>query len=139
MEEQTNKSLEEKLKQLPYQHLLDKHKIAKDNLKPHTKQLITDLNKTITLIINASKRTGEIRITEKNKQKIDTYDRYICDGIFEYLDEEEEKLNSADTPPISNEPEIKEPTITEPEIKEEKEESPPRKKIKMGLGFWDWK
>jgi len=137
MEEQTNKSLEEKLKQLPYQHLLDKHKIAKDNLKPHTKQLITDLNKIITLIINASKKTGEIRITEKNKQKIDTYDRYICDGIFEYLDEEEEKLNStsADTPPISKEPENKEPENKEPENKEE----PPRKKIKMGLGFWDWK
>jgi dsDNA-binding SOS-regulon protein len=37
------------------------------------------------MIVNKS-RNGRINMTPATKSKIDTYDRYICDGIFEYLE-----------------------------------------------------
>jgi hypothetical protein len=44
-----------------------------------------DLDKTITFLINKSK-DGKVNITPAVQSKIETYDRYICDGIFEYLE-----------------------------------------------------
>ena len=40
------------------------------------------------MVVNKS-RNGQIQMTANTQSKIETYDRYICDGIFEYLEDEE--------------------------------------------------
>jgi hypothetical protein len=74
--------------ELPHELLLRKYGLQIAQLSSHTQQLKRDLDKTLTLIINKS-RNGEIQITPSTQSKIETYDRYICDGIFEYLEKKD--------------------------------------------------
>ena len=76
-------------KELPHEFLLKRHKLTIGELSAHTQQLKKDLDKTLVLVINRSK-DGNINLTPQTQQKISTYDRYICDGIFEYLEEQDE-------------------------------------------------
>lgn len=77
------------VKELPHIFLLNRHNLSIDQLSAHTQQLKKDLDKTLVLVINRSK-DGNVSLTPQTQQKISTYDRYICDGIFEYLEEQEE-------------------------------------------------
>lgn len=74
--------------ELPHELLMRRYGLRIEQLSSHTQQLKRDLDKTITLIVNKS-RNGNIQITPSTQSKIDTYDRYICDGIFEYLEDKE--------------------------------------------------
>ena len=80
-------------KELPHEFLLNKYKLSIDKLSANTKQLKKDLDKTLHLVINRSK-DGKVNLTPQTQQKISTYDRYICDGIFEYLEEQEKQSES---------------------------------------------
>jgi dsDNA-binding SOS-regulon protein len=71
--------------ELPHELLLRKYGLDINKLSSHTRQLKSDLDKTMMMIVNKS-RNGRINMTPATKSKIDTYDRYICDGIFEYLE-----------------------------------------------------
>tara|TARA_R100001015_G_C4527045_1_gene94474 strand:- start:41 stop:493 length:453 start_codon:yes stop_codon:yes gene_type:complete len=73
-------------KELPHEFLLKRHNLSIDQLSSHSQQLKKDLDKTLHLIVNRSK-DGNVNLTPATQQKISTYDRYICDGIFEYLEE----------------------------------------------------
>jgi len=75
-------------RELPHQLLMRRYSIALNDLKPHAKQLKKDLDKTLQLVINKSKG-GAIRLTPATQSKIEAYDRYVCDGIFEILEEKE--------------------------------------------------
>ena len=77
------------VKELPHIFLLNRHNLSIDQLSAHTQQLKKDLDKTLVLVINRSK-DGNVSLTPQTQQKISTYDRYICDGIFEYLEEQDE-------------------------------------------------
>jgi hypothetical protein len=72
--------------ELPHELLLRRYGLNITQLSSHTQQLKKDLDKTLTLIINKS-RNGKIQMTPSVQSKIETYDRYICDGIFEYLED----------------------------------------------------
>lgn len=72
--------------ELPHEVLLRRYGLNISQLSSHTQQLKKDLDKTLTLIINKS-RNGKIQMTPSVQSKIETYDRYICDGIFEYLED----------------------------------------------------
>jgi len=74
--------------ELPHELLLRKYGLSISQLSNHTQQLKRDLDKTLTMIINKS-RNGNIQMSPTTQSKIETYDRYICDGIFEYLENEE--------------------------------------------------
>ena len=76
------------VRELPHELLLRKYGLKVSQLSTHTQQLKRDLDKTITFLINKSKN-GSVNITPSVQSKIETYDRYICDGIFEYLENEE--------------------------------------------------
>ena len=76
-------------KELPHEFLLRRHNLSIEELSANTKQLKKDLDKTLHLIVNRSK-DGNVNLTPQTQQKITTYDRYICDGIFEYLEEQEQ-------------------------------------------------
>ena len=73
------------VRELPHEVLLRRYGLNVSQLSNHTQQLKKDLDKTITFIVNKSKN-GTINLTPAVESKIETYDRYICDGIFEYLE-----------------------------------------------------
>ena len=75
-------------RELPHEFLLRKYGLSINQLSNHTKQLKTDLDKTLRLILSKS-TNGNISITATTQSKIETYDRYICDGIFEFLENNE--------------------------------------------------
>jgi len=81
------------LKELPHQFLLRKYSLNPQVLSTDAKQMIKDLDKTIRLVASKAK-DGNVNLTPTTQQKITTYDRFICDGVFEYL-EEQEKLTEA--------------------------------------------
>ena len=80
--------MSDSVRELPHEVLLRKYNLRVSELSNHTQQMKRDLDKTITFLINKSKN-GSVNITPTTQSKIETYDRYICDGIFEYLENEE--------------------------------------------------
>ena len=74
--------------ELPHELLMRKYNLSNDDLSKNTRQFKMDLDKTLTMIINKS-RNGRIQMTPSTQSKIEAYDRAICDGIFEYLENEE--------------------------------------------------
>ena len=85
MEQQTEKLL-------PYQKLLKENNIQESDLDRGTQQMISDLKKTLNMLYAQSQRKGVTTEVSANTQnKIDTYDRHICNDILDYLDELEEK------------------------------------------------
>ena len=85
MEQQTEKLY-------PHQRLLRENNIEISDLDRGTQQMISDLNKTLNMLYAQSQRKGVTTEVSANTQnKIDTYDRHICNDILDYLDELEEK------------------------------------------------
>lgn len=85
MEQQTEKLL-------PYQKLLRENNIQESDLDIGTQQIISDLKKTLNMLYAQSQRKGiNIQVSENTQNKINTYDRHICNDILDYLDELEEQ------------------------------------------------
>jgi len=147
------------VKEFPHTYLMKKYSLTKDNLSSHTKQLLTDFNRVIRLVASKSK-DGNVNLTPATQNKLETYDRYICEGVFEYL-EDAEKLSDAQSTQeeaqmeekreevVEKMEELHEQAITENEqtntnntASEEveqpaqTEEAPAPKKT--GLGFWNF-
>lgn len=80
--------MSDSVRELPHEVLLRRYNLQVTSLSRHAQQMKKDLDKTITFLINKSKN-GSVNITPSVQSKIETYDRYICDGIFEYLENEE--------------------------------------------------
>jgi len=74
--------------ELPHESLMRRYNLSIEDLPEKPRQLKTDLDRTIQMVVNKS-RNGQIQMTANTQSKIETYDRYICDGIFEYLEDEE--------------------------------------------------
>ena len=146
------------VKEFPHTYLMKKYSLTKENLSLHTKQLLTDFNRVIRLVASKSK-DGNVNLTPATQNKLETYDRYICEGIFEYLEDaekisdeqstqEEEQMEEKREVVVEKMEELHEQAITEneqtntntnPESVEQevKQEEVPAKK--KGLGFWDFK
>ena len=73
---------------LPHQLLMSKYSLSISELSKHTQQLKKDLDRTLHLVLNKAK-DGVVKLTPATQSKIETYDRYICDGIFEHLEDTE--------------------------------------------------
>jgi cobalamin biosynthesis protein CobT len=80
--------MSDSVRELPHEVLLRRYNLQVSSLSRHAQQMKKDLDKTITFLINKSKN-GSVNITPSVQSKIETYDRYICDGIFEYLENED--------------------------------------------------
>ena len=74
--------------ELPHESLMRRYNLSIEDLPSKPRQLKMDLDRTIQMVVNKS-RNGQIQMTANTQSKIETYDRYICDGIFEYLEDEE--------------------------------------------------
>ena len=127
MEEQTEKLL-------PYELLLRKNNLQLTDLPNGTQQMIADIKKTLNMLFAKSSQTnGNVVISENTKNKIDTYDRHICNDILEYLDELEEKQEEQNTSSQSHSQITNNQTTTHTnsETNDSNENS-------GKIGFWNW-
>lgn len=110
------------VKEFPHIFMLKKYNLSKEKLSNHTKQLMTDFNRVVRLVASRSK-DGNVSLTAATQNKLETYDRYICEGIFEYL-EDEEKLSDAQSTKEEEQMEKKREEVVEKmeEIEEKQKE-----------------
>jgi len=134
--------------ELPHEVLLRRYELNTTQLSSHTQQLKKDLDKTLTLIINKS-RNGKIQMTPSVQSKIETYDRYICDGIFEYLEDKDVITeNQSDTIESQmddkRDSEMKKVDTSSSEPTNQPTNQPTTQSSDNGnssnakIGFWDW-
>ncbi len=146
-----------------YLHLMKKEGVQVSNLDSETQSLIKDLKQTTQVLINRAKG-GEIKVSPQTERKIKNYDRAICEGIYDYLEEKEnnasqeaksskddeqlkaihEKQQAEKGGQVKNNPSSLQDidlTPNEPkqaENKEENSDEPKDNESKVRIGFWDW-
>lgn len=151
----------EQTNQIPfaYLHLMKKEGVKVSDLDSETQEYIKDLKKVTQVLINRAKG-GEIKVSPATERKIKNYDRVICEGIYDYLEEKESESQSS----LKEEEQLKgiynkqkggevdssnsnseakgslddidlTPNETTAEIKEEEEQP---KDSDGYVGFWDW-
>ena len=132
------------VKELPHEVLLRRYGLNISQLSNHTQQLKKDLDKTITFIINKSKN-GKINLTPAVESKIDTYDRYICDGIFEHL-ESKDVITEAQAEQLKDKADGAREDVID-DLKSDADDStqgndnsnnPSLASTEAKIGFWDW-
>lgn len=130
------------VRELPHELLLRKYGLNVSELSNHTQQLKKDLDKTITFIVNKSKN-GKINLTPAVESKIETYDRYICDGIFEYLENKDVITHSQADSLKDKAKDIREDVIDD--LKDDDDDTSNSQSTQSDsssgakIGFWDWK
>jgi hypothetical protein len=123
------------VRELPHELLLRKYGLKVSQLSTHTQQLKRDLDKTITFIVNKSKN-GTINLTPAVESKIETYDRYICDGIFEFL-ENGDVITEAQAGQMKDKAnDIRDNVIDD--LKDDNDTNNSQSS-EAKIGFWDWK
>jgi len=76
----------------PHERLLRENNLQVTDLDRGTQQMISDLKKTLNMLYAQSQRKGvRTEVSENTQNKINTYDRHICNDILDYLDELEEQ------------------------------------------------
>jgi hypothetical protein len=132
------------VKELPHEVLLRRYSLNISELSNHTQQLKKDLDKTITFIVNKSKN-GNINFTPAVESKIETYDRYICDGIFEYL-ESKDVITEAQAEQLKDKADDAREDVID-DLKDDADDStqgnddsnnPSPASTEAKIGFWDW-
>ena len=132
------------VKELPHEVLLRRYGLNISQLSNHTQQLKKDLDKTITFIVNKSKN-GNINLTPAVESKIETYDRYICDGIFEYL-ESKDVITEAQAEQLKDKADDAREDVID-DLKDDADDStqgnddsnnPSPASTEAKIGFWDW-
>jgi hypothetical protein len=132
------------IKELPHEVLLRRYGLNVSQLSNHTQQLKKDLDKTITFIVNKSKN-GKINLTPAVESKIETYDRYICDGIFEHL-ESQDVITEAQAEQLKDKADDAREDVID-DLKDDANNStqsndnssdPSPASTEAKIGFWDW-
>ncbi len=87
----------EQTNQIPfaYLHLLKKEGVSISDLDSETQSYIKDLKQTTQVLINRAKG-GDIKVSAQTERKIKNYDRAICEGIYDYIDNEGRKSETSD-------------------------------------------
>tara|TARA_R110000868_G_scaffold264519_1_gene523140 strand:+ start:141 stop:557 length:417 start_codon:yes stop_codon:yes gene_type:complete len=130
-------------KEMPHELLLRRNNVSITDLSSDAQQSKKDFDRTLRAVLSKS-NNGEVKITSATKSKIDAYDRYICDGIFEFLEQEE--INSKAETDIEK---IKMDAEREEQMQKlGKSEIPPNQvvdnnqkevvKDKARIGFFEW-
>ena len=134
MEQQTEKLL-------PYQKLLKENNIQESDLDRGTQQMISDLKKTLNMLYAQSQRKGiNVQVSENTQNKIETYDRHICNDILDYLDElEEKKEEQKEEKQVVSSSQSHSQTTNSQTTKQVTNESESNDSEKSGsVGFWNW-
>jgi septal ring factor EnvC (AmiA/AmiB activator) len=134
MEEQTKKIY-------PHERLLRENNIEISDLDKGTQQMISDLKKTLNMLYAQSQRKGVTTEVSANTQnKIETYDRHICNDILDYLDELEEKQEEQkEEKQVVISSQSHSQTTNSQTTKQVTNESESNDSEKSGsVGFWNW-
>ena len=134
MEEQTKKIY-------PHERLLRENNIEVSDLDRGTQQMISDLKKTLNMLYAQSQRKGVTTEVSANTQnKIETYDRHICNDILDYLDELEEKQEEQkEEKQVVSSSQSHSQTTNSQTTKQVTNESESNDSEKSGsVGFWNW-
>jgi len=134
MEEQTKKIY-------PHERLLRENNIEVSDLDKGTQQMISDLKKTLNMLYAQSQRKGVTTEVSANTQnKIETYDRHICNDILDYLDELEEKQEEQkEEKQVVSSSQSHSQTTNSQTTKQVTNESESNDSEKSGsVGFWNW-
>lgn len=134
MENQTEKTY-------PHQRLLKENNIEVSDLDRGTQQMISDLKKTLNMLYAQSQRKGVTTEVSANTQnKIETYDRHICNDILDYLDElEEKKEEQKEEKQVVSSSQSHSQTTNSQTTKQVTNESESNDSEKSGsVGFWNW-
>ena len=110
-------------------------------------KLKKDLDKTITFLVNKSKN-GKINLTPAVESKIETYDRYICDGIFEFL-ENKDVITEAQADALKDKADDAREKVIDDLGDDDNDNNPANKNTDSNdsssqsnstakIGFWDW-
>jgi hypothetical protein len=136
-------------KELPHEFLLRKYKLSISDLGKNSQQLKKDIDRTLQLLLNKSKN-GNVEVSATTQSKIETYDRYLCDGIFEYLENEEIISESQANSDESNLDDVRDNmmdklddmnkpnTTSNPNVAKNPPSSNEPTENKAKIGFWDW-
>jgi hypothetical protein len=140
------------LKQRPMSKLFAHEKLIQDNqinvseLDADTQGFIKEFKSTMQGVKMIAAKTGKVDIKPDTEAKLRRLDKVICDGIFDFLDEDE---NNPPAPPTPPQPPINEPTPpinnpappinqNNPPAPPTPPQDPPKKKgFMMGIGFYD--
>lgn len=130
MEQQTEKLY-------PHQRLLRENNIEISDLDKGTQQMISDLKKTLNMLYAQSQRKGiTTEVSANTQNKIETYDRHICNDILDYLDELEEKQEEKQ---VVSSSQSHSQTTNSQTTKQVTNESESNDSEKSGsVGFWNW-
>jgi len=135
-------------KELPHEFLLRKYKLSISDLGNNSQQLKKDIDRTLQLLLNKSK-DGKVEVSANTQSKIETYDRYLCDGIFEYLDDEEiiseseanadkSKLDDVRDDMMDKLDDMNHSNTSNPNVARNTPSSNESTENKAKMGFWDW-
>lgn len=101
----------------PHEKLMEDNNIVVSKLDADTASFISDFKATMKGVNMLAQKTGTFQMKPETESKLRRLDKVICNGIFAYLEEEEEKNNppAPPTPPAppANEPALK-PPVNEP-------------------------
>jgi septal ring factor EnvC (AmiA/AmiB activator) len=125
----------------PHQKLLRENNIEVSDLDRGTQQMISDLKKTLNMLYAQSQRKGVTTEVSANTQnKIETYDRHICNDILDYLDELEEKQEEQkEVKQVVSSSQSHSQTTNSQTTKQVTNESESNDSEKSGsVGFWNW-
>lgn len=125
----------------PHQKLLRENNIEVSDLDRGTQQMISDLKKTLNMLYAQSQRKGVTTEVSANTQnKIETYDRHICNDILDYLDELEEKQEEQkEVKQVVSSSQSHSQTTNSQTTKQVTNQSESNDSEKSGsVGFWNW-
>lgn len=132
------------LVELPHELLLRRYGISISQLNNNAQQMKRDLDRVITMTINKS-RNGQVVISPSTESKIETYDRYICDGIFEYL-ENADVITEGQSNSLENQMDAKRDSVmsnmnnsNQNSSNGSSSSSSSEQESSAKIGFWDWK
>jgi len=125
----------------PHQKLLRENNIEVSDLDRGTQQMISDLKKTLNMLYAQSQRKGVTTEVSANTQnKIETYDRHICNDILDYLDElEEKKEEQKEEKQVVSSSQSHSQATNSQTTKQVTNDSESNDSEKSGsVGFWNW-
>jgi len=126
----------------PHEKLMEDNNIVVSKLDADTASFISDFNQTMKGINMLAQKTGAFQMKPETESKLRRLDKVICNGIFAYLEDEEEENNPPNppTPPANQPPSRPTHPSNNPSPPTNNPPVPPIKKKQgfiMGMGFID--
>ena len=103
-------------KKFPHEKLMEDNNIVVSQLDADTASFISDFKQTMKGVNMLAQKTGSLKIKPETESKLRRLDKVICNGIFAYLEDEEEKNTppAPPTPPVNEPPAPPTPPANEP-------------------------